>query len=197
MNKNISTSDKILLATIDLMAEKGYDSATTKEIAHAAGVNEVTLFRHFGTKEKLLEAAFNRFHYADEMTKFFNEGINGDLHEDLLLLSRTYHKIMNQNRKLISIALKGSNNLPQIVLQEAIRNPQQLKKLLTQYLKSMSEQGKVISHNPEMQAQSFMWMNYGAFISKLNSKETDDESEAALNEFIVESVSIFVKALTP
>ncbi|MCJ8012466.1 TetR/AcrR family transcriptional regulator [Paenibacillus sp. KQZ6P-2] len=195
MSTNQTTSDKILKATIDLMAEKGYDGTTTKEIALAAGVNEVTIFRHFGTKENMLEAAFNRFHYANEMTKLFSDGLNGNLYEDLLTLSRTYHKIMNQNKKLISIALKGSSNLPNAVLQEAARSPKHLKNLLSNYLVSMSEQGKVIVTNPQMQAMSFMWMNYGAFISRLHENEAN--SEDSLNEFIEESVRIFTKALTP
>jgi TetR/AcrR family transcriptional repressor of mexJK operon len=195
MSANPTTSEKILLATINLMAEKGYDSTTTKEIALAAGVNEVTLFRHFGTKEKLLEAAFNQFHYGNEMTKLFNEGLKGNLHEDLLTLSRTYHNIMNRNRKLISIALKGSSTLPDSVLQEASRNPKHLKNLLADYLTTMSSHGKVVSSNPEIQALSFMWMNYGAFISRLHSKEA--VSEDTLNEFIEESVRLFTKALSP
>lgn len=35
-------------------AEKGYDAASTKEIARRAGVAEATIFRHFATKEDLL-----------------------------------------------------------------------------------------------------------------------------------------------
>ncbi|WP_083676225.1 TetR/AcrR family transcriptional regulator [Paenibacillus sp. FSL H8-0548] len=195
MSANPPTGEKILLAAISLMAEKGYDSTTTKEIALAAGVNEVTIFRHFGTKEKLLEAAFKRFHYGNEMTKLFNEGLKGNLHEDLLTLSRTYHNIMNRNRKLISISLKGSSILPDSVLQEASNNPKHLKNLLTEYLTTMSSQGKVVTSNPEIQALSFMWMNFGAFISSLNTKEA--VSEETLNEFIEESVRLFAKALSP
>ncbi|GGD60837.1 TetR/AcrR family transcriptional regulator [Paenibacillus nasutitermitis] len=195
MSANPTTGEKILLATINLMAEKGYDSTTTKEIALSAGVNEVTLFRHFGTKEKLLEAAFNRFHYGNEMTKLFYEGLKGNLHEDLLTLSRTYHNIMNRNKKLLSISLKGSSTLPDAVLQEASSNPEQLKNLLTEYLTTMSSQGKVVTSNPEIQALSFMWMNFGAFISSLNRKEA--VSEETLNEFIEESVRLFAKALSP
>jgi TetR/AcrR family transcriptional repressor of mexJK operon len=195
MSANLSTSEKILLATIDLMADKGYDGTTTKEIALAAGVNEVTLFRHFGTKEKLLETAFNRFHYGDEMTKLFNESMKGHLYEDLLTLSRAYHTIMNRNRKLISIALKGSSVLPDSVLQEASRNPKHLKKQLADYLTSMASQGKVVAANFELQALSFMWMNYGAFISRLDAKEA--VSEQSLDEFIEESVRLFTKALSP
>lgn len=35
----------------------GFRGATTRRIAEAAGVNEVTLFRHFGSKEALLNEA--------------------------------------------------------------------------------------------------------------------------------------------
>ena len=47
------TKEKILDATIALVSQKGYLGATTREIARGAGVTELTLFRHFGTKEKL------------------------------------------------------------------------------------------------------------------------------------------------
>lgn len=193
MKSNQTTSERLLLAAINLMAEKGYDGTTTKEIAATAGVNEVTLFRHFGTKEKLLEAAFQRFHYAAEMTKLFQDGLTGELYSDLLALSRTYHRIMHRNKKLISIALKGSNSLPDEVLHEAARNPKHLKELLTDYLTSMANEGKVIDSNLPITALSFMWMNYGAFVSQLHDKQFGD----SLDEFIEESVRLFARALTP
>lgn len=43
-----STQDKIIDAALALVNEQGYKGATTKAIAALAGVNEVTLFRHFG-----------------------------------------------------------------------------------------------------------------------------------------------------
>lgn len=49
--------DRILAATLEVFAEHGTRGATTRRIAEAAGVNEVTLFRHFGSKEKLLQEA--------------------------------------------------------------------------------------------------------------------------------------------
>ncbi|MEW9701235.1 TetR/AcrR family transcriptional regulator [Paenibacillus sp. SI8] len=195
MSNNQSTSEKLLLAAIDLMAQNGYDGTTTKEIAAAAGVNEVTLFRHFGTKQKLVEAAFNRYHYAEEMTQLFNEGLTGELHSDLLTISRTYHKIMYRNRKLFLVTHKGSSNLPDEVLDEAARHPQHLKRLLTKYLADMSDQNKVVASDFELQAQSFMWMNYGAFISKMSAKVAAPEN--ALDGFIEESVRLFTRALTP
>lgn len=49
--------DKILKAATELYAETGFRGATTRQIANKAGVNEVTLFRHFGSKTALLHEA--------------------------------------------------------------------------------------------------------------------------------------------
>ncbi|MEO7361078.1 MAG: helix-turn-helix domain-containing protein [Gemmatimonadaceae bacterium] len=47
---------KILEAARRLYSQFGWRGATTRRIAEAAGVNEVTLFRQFGNKEALLGA---------------------------------------------------------------------------------------------------------------------------------------------
>lgn len=47
---------KILKTAIRLFAQNGFRGTTTKEIALAAGVNEVTIFRHFATKQELYSA---------------------------------------------------------------------------------------------------------------------------------------------
>jgi AcrR family transcriptional regulator len=49
--------DKILQAAATLFADVGFRGATTRRIAQEAGVNEITLFRHFGSKERLLHEA--------------------------------------------------------------------------------------------------------------------------------------------
>ena len=45
---------EILLAAAEVFAQYGFLGATTRRIAEAAGVNEVTLFRYFGSKDTLL-----------------------------------------------------------------------------------------------------------------------------------------------
>ena len=47
----------LLEVTAQLFAEHGWRGTTTRRIAEAAGVNEVTVFRHFGSKEVLLREA--------------------------------------------------------------------------------------------------------------------------------------------
>jgi AcrR family transcriptional regulator len=56
----MSVRDQLLDAAAQVYAEVGYRGATTRRIAVAAGVNEITLFRHFGSKEVLLREAISR-----------------------------------------------------------------------------------------------------------------------------------------
>jgi AcrR family transcriptional regulator len=49
--------EQLLAATVRVVTEQGWRGATTRRIAEAAGVNEVTLFRHFGSKETLIREA--------------------------------------------------------------------------------------------------------------------------------------------
>lgn len=56
---------RILDAAARIYAEFGFRGATTRRIAREAGVNEVTLFRAFGSKEALIEEAM-RHHAATQ-----------------------------------------------------------------------------------------------------------------------------------
>jgi len=56
----MSVRDDLLAAAARVYAEAGYRGATTRRIALAAGVNEITLFRHFGSKDTLLREALSR-----------------------------------------------------------------------------------------------------------------------------------------
>ncbi|MBB6671570.1 TetR/AcrR family transcriptional regulator [Cohnella nanjingensis] len=193
-NSNLGSSDRLLLAAINLISERGYNGVTTQEIATAAGLSEKTLFRHFGTKQKLLEAAFDRYHYAEEMKKLFKEKLVWDLETDLLTVCRTYHEIMNRNRKMIQISLKDEVQLPGFK-ERTQQHPLQLLEILTNYFIAMGEQGKMIRTNPEMQAFAFMMAHFGAFINDLDAGK--NYPHIKLEPFMQESVRIFARALTP
>ena len=49
--------EKLLSAAARVYAETGFRGATTRRIASEAGVNEITLFRHFGSKSALISEA--------------------------------------------------------------------------------------------------------------------------------------------
>ena len=55
-----SSHDRILLAAKQLFAQRGYENTSTVAIARQAGTSESQLMKHFGSKEGLLEAIFER-----------------------------------------------------------------------------------------------------------------------------------------
>ncbi|WP_261129746.1 TetR/AcrR family transcriptional regulator [Bacillus sp. Marseille-Q3570] len=192
--KKMDTSEKIMMAAIDLMAEHGYNGVSTQEIAARAGFSEKTLFRHFQSKQNLLESAFNHYHYAEEMKDLFHEKIVWDLHADLLLICRSYHRIMYQNRKLIKISAKVGDKLPGF-RERTHRHPQQLKDFLTGYFEEMYKKGKVIEMDFESKAIAFLYMNYGTAMGRMNNDPI--LTDIPFESFVEESVSIFTRALRP
>jgi AcrR family transcriptional regulator len=53
----MDTRTEILRAAATVFAQHGFRGSTTRRIADEAGVNEVTLFRYFGSKDALLQEA--------------------------------------------------------------------------------------------------------------------------------------------
>ncbi|MGH7517107.1 MAG: TetR/AcrR family transcriptional regulator [Gemmatimonadales bacterium] len=51
------TRHRLIEVTARLFAEAGYHGTTTRRIAQEAALNEVTLFRHFGSKDALIREA--------------------------------------------------------------------------------------------------------------------------------------------
>lgn len=56
MGRSERTHRALRQAALELFAERGYNAAATAQIAERAGVSEMTLFRHFPSKEALLLA---------------------------------------------------------------------------------------------------------------------------------------------
>ncbi|MHB8072977.1 TetR/AcrR family transcriptional regulator [Desulfosporosinus fructosivorans] len=104
LNSNLKTEQKenqrkktveqrrqdILVASLRIFAEKGYNGSTTAEIARAAGVAEGTIFRHFSTKKEILIAVLepkiidgliqlDKEHWEDTPTEFFRHFLRNRL----------------------------------------------------------------------------------------------------------------------
>jgi len=54
LSRTEKTRARLLAAGFELFAEKGYEQTRISDIAAAAGVTEMTFYRHFGSKDQLL-----------------------------------------------------------------------------------------------------------------------------------------------
>lgn len=79
------TQERILDAALELWREGGFSAVTTRAVALRAGVNEVTLFRHFVCKEKLLQAMVERAAPKEPPDFKVAEAEARDLEEELYL----------------------------------------------------------------------------------------------------------------
>ncbi|WP_313340409.1 TetR/AcrR family transcriptional regulator [Sedimentibacter sp.] len=97
--KEEDTRERILNAAKEVFSNKGYSGSTTKEISLAADVAEVTLFRHFETKNNLFYETISTF-IVKPMLNFnvSKEKENSDQFIQKIIEERTY--TLRKNRKL-------------------------------------------------------------------------------------------------
>lgn len=68
--------NRILLAAARVYAQHGWRGATTRRIAEEAGVNEVTIFRQFGSKDALLDIAMRECSRVDAQASLPREPVH-------------------------------------------------------------------------------------------------------------------------
>ncbi len=96
------TRQRLLDAAARVFARDGLTGATTRAIAREAGLNEVTLFRHFQTKERLLAAVVGQnFGPGSARAQPAPIPETGDLRADLTAHARRYDRLLQENLPLI------------------------------------------------------------------------------------------------
>jgi AcrR family transcriptional regulator len=97
------TLDKLQNAAGRILVRSGLKGATTRRIAAEAGLSEMTLFRRFGTKERLLSAVMDRLLLEETARVPMAQGTPGDLRTQLLECVKGQVTFINRNLPLIRI----------------------------------------------------------------------------------------------
>ena len=150
-----TTEDKIMLAAAKKFSSKGFLGTTTKEIAKDAGVNEVTIFRLFKTKNNLFESIVNRYSGLPSMIKLMENKFTGDLEDDLLNLSKTFHTIFMKRANIVQLMLCEASRV------EAFKNimskiPEQLIVTLANVFEKHIANGDIKPLDPYLLGQTFL-----------------------------------------
>jgi AcrR family transcriptional regulator len=90
---------QLIQAALQVYAEAGSRGATTRRIAEVAGVNEVTLFRHFGSKDALVRRALERV--AEDALSVRLPAEPADPGAELLAFCVAQHRGLTQVRALV------------------------------------------------------------------------------------------------
>jgi AcrR family transcriptional regulator len=89
--------DQVLDAALVEFAERGYEGASTEDIARRAGISQPYLFRLFGTKKELFKAAVARC--LRETLELFQRAAEGKRGEEALkAIGEAYQKQLEEDR---------------------------------------------------------------------------------------------------
>ena len=98
-----NTKERLLGATMKLVSEKGYLGATTREIAREAGVSELTLFRNFGSKEKLFEGLLGQYTFLPRLREL-RPRLDGLAYEEALMtIAKRFLLTLKEQKSFIKI----------------------------------------------------------------------------------------------
>jgi AcrR family transcriptional regulator len=102
--------ESILDVTARLYADHGWRGTTTRRIAEAAGVNEVTLFRQFGSKEALLLEAIGQAAFEHLVVSLPETPLH--LAAELTYWGEAQHRSISAMRGIIRSCLAESEERP-------------------------------------------------------------------------------------
>ena len=134
---------KIFSAALEILIAHGYEGATTQKIAEVAGVNEVTLFRKYGSKAGLFEKVIEH-QLAD--TPLNKLAYTGDLKTDLLAIVEAYVETNETHGNIIPLLLIEMPRYPD--LQGSFNTPWKNLQGIIKIIQKYQKQGELRDESP-------------------------------------------------
>ena len=193
LHNMLDTEDRILDATIELLDKVGWKGATTKRIAAEAGVNEVTLFRKFKSKELLLKAAKKRSanKFLEELELLFTIDDNGDIRTYLTTIWQNASEMINKRINLIRISMEEVRGIP---FEEKVL-PKISKMIidhLANYFRKQIKNGLIRNINPELAALNIFSIVFQTnIVWKIYDQNPPLEEKCIIENFL----EIFLKGI--
>ena len=185
------TRERILQAAGELFMERGYVRATTRAIAEAAGVNEVTLFRHFGSKRNLLRELVQTHSAIPDFIDLVEKRLGNDYRGDLTVLGTAFFRALTERRDALRLMLCEADEVPE-VREIMAQIPGQLRQLTMRYIQRHIAAGAVRDLGAEYMAQAFLGMFF-AYIVGSNMLDSPAVPDASPEDLIAVFVDIFIQ----
>ena len=176
------TKEKILSAAFELFSKKGYIKSTTKDIASLAEVSEITLFRHFGSKERLFEEVLNRFSFLTELKVLQSDIKKLSFENAFNLIGLRFFKTLKKKKNIIKIMFSEVNIYPEKILKIHENLIEQVDSFLVKIFEEK------ININNKLYVKAFLGMLFSYFQSEEVIKQRNIS-----NQEIENVVKIFVK----
>jgi AcrR family transcriptional regulator len=182
--------EQLLHAAMKVYSTSGVRGATTKKIAQEAGVNEVTLFRHFGSKDALMQEALRWKAQALFTSTLPAEPV--DPFAELLAFSQHHYDALSKHRDLIRVSMGEFAEHPEAT-QLACREAAAMDAALRSYLERMRAKGWASGDwQPELAASMLLGMLFSDVMGRDCMPQCYPFSPT---EGIRQYVTLFLKAI--
>lgn len=191
--KQPTTRDRILDAALSTFIENGYARATTRLIAANAGVTEVTLFRHFESKEILFLETAQRYSKISDLLQALENGRGNDLTNDLLNFAHVIMDTFIQRQGIMRLVLSEADHHPE-VRNAVAEGPRALRRFLTEYFQDQINAGRIRAIKTDLAASQFL----GIFLSLILTQDLMGdfaELETEKSQVISSIVDIFIQGI--
>ena len=130
----IINEDEVFKAVIKVLVTRGYNRATTLEMAAAAKIHEATLFRKYGSKVGLIERAIEHQLSKAPLSKV---NYTGDLQADLHAILDAYIVTFEEYGEIVPMILLEIPRYPELkdALSRPLANIQGVANIIKQYQK--------------------------------------------------------------
>lgn len=130
--------NRILHAAARIYAQHGWRGATTRRIAEEAGVNEVTIFRQFGSKDALLDTAMRECARLEQETTLPHDPVHPE--RELFHWVLAHHTALANMRDIVRQMMSEAPQRPETAMCAA-EGPSGAFAQLRQYAVQLRRQG--------------------------------------------------------
>jgi AcrR family transcriptional regulator len=185
--KKPETREKLLDTTLDLISAKGYLGTTTREIAQKAGVTELTLFRHFGSKEQLFEEVLKKYTFLPRLKELLPDLEYIPYESALRTLGIRFLETLIERKSMVRIMLSEINVYPDKTKEVHSRFISEMRQTLAGYFRSLRKRNILRPVSPEIAARAFLGMIFSYFMAEAiirNRSIVKKEREKIIGEFV-------------
>ncbi len=194
MAEKIDTREKLLAATLELISEKGYLGASTREIASKAGVSELTLFRKFGKKETLFEEMLKSHTFLPRLKELLDSVEALPFETVLEIVGMKFLETLKERRKLVKIMVTEINTYPEKVRKTYVQFIANTGDALKGYLQRHQTEGRLRQVDLDIAAMMFLRVLFNFFQTEeiLKKRELSPEE---MKDTVRQYVDIFLNGI--
>ncbi|MBI5376700.1 MAG: TetR/AcrR family transcriptional regulator [Candidatus Schekmanbacteria bacterium] len=160
------TEEQILEKAFDVFSQYGYRGSTTKMLADASGVNEITLFRHFDSKENLFKKVIEHYSFLARIEELEPKLEHLSYTEALELLAGSFIDNLYRNKNLVRIMTTEAYNHPTHARMIYKNLVEKVFKHFVNYLGKFSKSRKLRKFDSPLAARAFFGMFFFYFMNQ-------------------------------